>query len=208
MTHDTDLSNDERATLDALAHLPPIEPPGDLRERFRERAATEHAVGAAPRRWTTIALAAVLVLALGAGWWVDRRAHERESGALRSALVVALADLSAAKRLNAVNEAGSSGVGDRAVVAALTRALLTDSSVSVRVAAAKALGIVAGSAALIEASVKSARTETSPFVQNALLTTVADHLTAASRGPLIRELLARADLDPSIRLQAEQLAGS
>ncbi len=50
MTFDTGLSPEERATLDALALLQPIEPPGDIGERFRERAATEHAVGPAPRR--------------------------------------------------------------------------------------------------------------------------------------------------------------
>lgn len=208
MTDDPELSRDERTLLGSLANLPPIEPPGDLRERFRERAATEHAVGPAPRRWLTVGLAAALVLAVASGWWADRRHQERETAALRSALVTALTDLSAAKRLNAINAAASSGSGDRAVVAALTQALLSDSSVSVRVAAAKALGVVAGSAALADAGAKSIRSEISPFVQNAVLTVAAEHLPAATRRPLIRALLSRDDLDPTIRAQAEQLAGS
>ena len=134
--------------------------------------------------------------------------HNRDATALRSALISALADLSAAKRLNAVNEASNAGTGDRAVVAALTQALLSDSNVNVRVAAAKALGIVAGSTALAEATVKSARVEASPFVQNALLTVASEHLSATNRASVIHELLNRHDIEPSIRIQAEQLAGS
>jgi cytochrome b len=208
MNDDLDLDQDERDLLDTLAQLPPIEPAGDIRERFRERAETERAVGPGPRRWVTMALAAALVLTLGSGWWLEHQARLRDQGTLQSALATALTDLSAATRLNAVNEAAAAGTGNSAVITALTRALLTDSSVSVRVAAAKALGVVAGPDALINASAMSIRSETSPFVQNAVLTVAAQHLPAASRSPLIQQILAREDLDPSIRVQAEQLAGS
>lgn len=208
MNDDLDFDQDERELLGTLEKLQPIEPRGDIRERFRERAATQLAVGPAPRRWITWALAAALALTLGSGWWFEHQAHQRDATALQSSLVAALTDLSAAKRLNAVNEVSNAGGGDRTVVAALTRALLTDSSVNVRVAAAKALGVVAGPEALANASALSVRTETSPFVQNAVLTVAAEHLPAASRAPLVRQLLTRTDLDPTIRIQAEQLAGS
>ena len=203
MTFDTELSPEERATLDALAQLPPIEPPGDIRERFRERAATEHAVGPAPRWWITVGLAAALVLAVGGGWWVDRAREERKVAALSAQLTTALHDLSAMSRYRAVTAAGQSHITDARIVAALTTSLLSDSSTNVRVAAAEALGRIAAPSALFDAARESVRRESSPFVQAAVLTAIAG-LPAASRTALLQELLSRNDLDPLVRAQAEQ----
>jgi hypothetical protein len=206
MNSDTELSPEERATLDALAQLPPIEPPGDIRERFRERAATEHAVGPAPRRWITVGLVAALVLALGGGWWVDRAREERDRATLREELTTALQDLSAARRVQAIGAASSSPIGDSRIliVAALTESLLSDSSTNVRVAAAEALGRIADPVALRDAAEQSMPTERSPFVQAALLA-AATRLPLAERAALVTTLLTRHDLDPVVRAEAELL---
>jgi hypothetical protein len=202
MNSDTELSPDERATLDALAQLPPIEPPGDLRERFRERAATERAVGPAPRRWITVGFAAALVLALGGGWWVDRARQERELDKVRTELATALSSLSAVTRLQAITVAGNSHTSDARIVAALTTSLLTDGSANVRVAAANALGRVADPNSLASAVTQSVGRETSPFVQAAVLSAIAT-LPQQDRLRLLRQMLSRADLDPQIRAEAE-----
>ena len=122
MNTDTELSPEEQATLDALAQLSPIEPPGDIRERFRERAETEHAVGPAPRWWITVGLAAALVLAVAGGWWVDRAKEERDKASLQKELAAALQDLSAARRVQAIGTVSKSPAGDARIliVAALT----------------------------------------------------------------------------------------
>ena len=55
--NDDEFDQDERAMLAALGKMPPVEPPGDIRERFRERAETDRTVGPGPARWVTAALA-------------------------------------------------------------------------------------------------------------------------------------------------------
>jgi len=209
MTADTEFDQDERAALDALAQLPPIEPPGDIRERFRERAKTERSVGAGPRRWVTWGLAAAVVLTIGGGWLVDRTSEARDLTAVRAQLTVALQDLSAARRVQAITTVGNSRSTDSRmlIVAALTASLLSDSSTNVRVAAAEALGRIADPAALRDAAEQSLPTEPSPFVQAAVLSAAA-HLHAAERAKLVASLLARRDLDPTVRAEAERLSRS
>ena len=209
MIEDSEFDNDERAMLGALAQLPPVEPPGDIRERFRDRIETERVVGPGPRRWVTWALAAALVLTIGGGWWIDRAREARDVAALRIQLGVALQDLSAARRVQAITTVGNSKSIDSRmlIVAALTASLLSDSSTNVRVAAADALGRIADPAALRDAAEQSLPTEPSPFVQAAVLSAAA-RLPARERVTLVASLLARRDLDPTVRAEAELLSRS
>ena len=45
MNSDTEFDQDERAALEALANLPPIEPPGDIRERQRTHREDQPGIG-------------------------------------------------------------------------------------------------------------------------------------------------------------------
>ena len=203
MSEDQEFDQDEQSILDALARVLPIEPAGDIRDRFRDRAETERIVGTAPRRWITVALAAALVLTLGGAWWFDRSHEAREVETLRAEL----AGLPVTARYERITAAGDSGVNNSRIVAALTASLLTDPSTNVRVAAAEALGRIAAPAALRDAAVKSIRSDSSPFVQTAWLTATA-RLSAADRTAVLRALLSRPDLDPVVRAEAEQRAKS
>ena len=198
MIDELEFDNEERELLGALAQLSPIGPPGDIRERFRERAETERAVGPGPRRWVTVALAAALVLTIGGGWWIDRGHEQRAIEKLQ----MAVARLSVTSRYEWATAVADSGAGDSPVVAALTKALLSDSSTNVRVAAAEALGRIATPATLRTAAERSIRSDSSPFVQAALLGAMT-RLTAGDRATLIHILLSRPDLDPVVRAEAE-----
>ncbi|HEX3926674.1 MAG TPA: HEAT repeat domain-containing protein [Gemmatimonadales bacterium] len=201
MTHDPALFDEDEATLAALAGLSPLEPPGDLRERFRLRAAAHLAAPRRRRWWIPAVLAALLVLGVGAAWWNNWQQHHAEVTALRAELNNALNDLSAARRLEAINTAGSSTIRDDRVVEVLTHALLTDPNTNVRVAAAEALGHVANARALTLAAERSFGRETSPFVQAVLLTST-ERLSPEERGQVLVALLARRDLDPLVRAAA------
>ncbi len=196
-----DLSVDERGLLRALAELPPIDAPPDLPARFRARLRAERVPAVAPRRWVTIALAASLVVALGGGWWLDRQRREAEVGQLRAELALALKDLSAATRMQAIATAERKGTHDDGVADALVDALLHDPSTNVRLAAAQALAIVGSPATFARGAGLAFASEQSPFVQ-AVLLDASRRLSPAARASLLRILLARPDLDADLRAQA------
>ena len=128
MIEDQDLSDSERALLDALRHLPPVPRPDTLADQFHARARLVRLDGRAWRPWVAAALAAMLVLTLGGGWWRERVHHQSEVAELRAQLIDALNGTSAPRRYEAVNVAGNSGLRDQQIVDALARALLTDPS--------------------------------------------------------------------------------
>lgn len=189
--------------LAALGQLPPIEPAADLQARFRDRLETDRSVGPLPHRWISAALAAVLIGAIGAGWWVDRQHEAREVEQLRAQI----AAMPVIARFEWVSSATASAPSDPRVVGALTTALLTDSSTNVRVAAAEALGRLAPPAALRRAAERSIASDPSPFVQTAVLGLLA-RLPRPDRAALLRSLLARPDLDPVVRAEAERRSRS
>jgi hypothetical protein len=199
MIDHTELSPDQQTLLDSLGALPPLQPARDLEARFRERAETERTVGPMPRKWVTWGLAAAVVLAVGAGWWVDRAHESRQIAALQRKL----AAMSVTARYEWISTTTDSSVGNARIVAALTTSLLTDSSTNVRVAAALALGRIASPTLLRDAAEQSIRVDPSPFVQAALLDVI-HRLPATDRAGLIRALLKRPELDAVIRAEAEQ----
>lgn len=198
-----DITPEDEALLADLGRLPRPEPPADLAARFRERVrAAQREDGARfARRWLPVALAAGLVLTLASGWWIERRRHTDERTALRAALTTALADLSAARRLQAITRVGTEPVRDDAVIGALTQALLSDPNTNVRVAAAEALGRVASREALTDATARALASEASEFVQMALVQSSA-RLDLPARRQAVRPLLERNDIDPAIRREA------
>ncbi len=187
----------------------------------RERAPEPRAGRGRGGRHSLFPIAAPLLLAVGGVWWRNQIREDRRITMLEKELATALADLPAAGRFQAISAVGDSGMTDagivkelttslpadssaslRVAVAALTTSLLTDSSTNVRVAAAAALGRIATPAALRDAAARSIRSDSSPFVQAALLSVMA-RLAPADRTALLRALLARTDLDPVVRAEAE-----
>src|ERR1017187_1376310 len=103
MTDDPSLSDTDRKLLDALKHLPPVPRPEDLPEQFHNRLRTERIAAPAWRPWVITAIAAMLVLALGSGWWIDRAHRVAEVSQLRAQLIDALNGTSAPRRYEAIN---------------------------------------------------------------------------------------------------------
>jgi hypothetical protein len=225
MTDDPNLP-EHRALFDAIARLPQPQPPAAMAKEFRARARAEPRIGRGWRPPLFIPIAALLVLAVGGVWWRNQIREDRRITMIEKELAAALANLPAAGRFQAISTVGDSGVTDarivkalttslpadsntsvRVAVIALTASLLTDSSTNVRVAAAAALGRIATPAALRDAAARSIRSDSSPFVQAALLNVMA-RLAPADRTALLRALLARPDLDPVVRAEAEARAKS
>jgi HEAT repeat protein len=206
MIDDSTLSEKDRALLDALKHLPPVPRRADLADQFRDRLRTERIAGPVWRPWLITAIAAMLVLAIGGGWWLGRRSDRAEVSQLRAQLSDALDGASAPRRFEAINVAGKSSVRDQQVVDALTRALLADPNTNVRVAAAEALGRVADNQSLASAAAQSFGKERSPFVQAELLRSIS-RLNVADRRRIVEPLLVRSDVDSSVRLDAARISG-
>ena len=206
MIEDPNLSDADQRLVEALKHLAPVPRPADLPEQFRNRLRAERMAGPAWRPWLIAAIAATLFLAIGGAWWFGRTSDRAEVSQLRAQLVDALNGASAPRRYEAINVAGKSTIRDQQVVDALTRALLTDPNTNVRVAAAEALGRVADSRSLVTAAAQSFGTERSPFVQTELLRSI-DRLDSAERKRVVAALLVRRDIDASVRVDAEKLAG-
>jgi HEAT repeat protein len=138
-------------------------------------------------------------------WSRDHARHQKETLRLQRQLTTALADLSAATRLQAINRATKAPAGDSIVAGALVNALLHDQNANVRVAAAEALAQLAPPRAIRLAAAQGLVTESSPFVQVALLDVVRP-LGAAERARVVRQLLARPDIDPIVRQAAARLS--
>lgn len=212
---------DDRALFDAIARLPSPQLPATVAQAFRARVRAELPIGRQWRPPLFIPIAALLLLAVGGVWWRNQIREDRRITMLERELAAALANLPATGRFQAISTVGDSGVTDarivkalttslpadssasvRVAVVALTASLLTDSSTNVRVAAAAALGRIATPGALRDAAARSIRSDSSPFVQAALLNAMA-RLAPADRTALLRALLARPDLDPVVRAEAE-----
>lgn len=200
MHHDPD---DDRV-LELLHSMEAIEPPGDLPARFRARLAQVPVTE--PRRavgWPLLA-AAALAIVLGGGWIAERIARVEEVARLRVELEVAVADLSAAQRLIAVNATRSAGRPDDQLVAVLTRVLLTDRSPSVRIAAVEAVVEIGTPSQVASAITQGLSRESSPLVQSVLLS-AASRLDAAERARVLNGFITRTDLDPMIAGDARNL---
>ena len=212
---------EDRELFAAIARLPKPQPPAAMTKEFRARARAEPRTGRGWRLPLFISIAALLALTVSGVWWHTENRADRRIMMLEKELAAALANLPAVGRFQAISTVGDSGVTDarivhalttslpadsntsvRVAVAALTTSLLTDSSTNVRVAAAAALGRIATPAALRDAAARSIRSDSSPFVQAALLNVMA-RLAPADRTALLRALLARPDLDPVVRAEAE-----
>ena len=187
--------------LEALRRLPRAEPDAGLPERFamRARQLPDHR-----RSQWPLAIAAGLILVLGAGWWQEHRARAAEVVALRSELEAAMQDVSAARRLVAMNEIGQAKIGDSEVVALLTVVLLTDESPSVRMAAVEALSRGADQHSFATAVNQSLASESSALVQTALLRSL-DRLGPEDRSKMLAAFLTRTDIEPIVRADAKQL---
>ena len=188
---------EDRPLLDALGALPWPQPPASLARDFHARA---HRARRDRQRWrmpAALALAALLLLVLSAGWLREHRARLREGAALHQQFAVAMQSVSTGERLTAIAVATRQApAGD--VERALVAALLTDQSANVRVAAAEALGRIASPATLAPALRHALALERSPFVQVAMLRATA-RLSAADRREAVQELLSRRDVDQSVR---------
>ncbi|HEY3933459.1 MAG TPA: HEAT repeat domain-containing protein [Gemmatimonadales bacterium] len=206
MTDHPTLSHADEKLLQALRHLPDVPPTPGLPAAFHRRLEAQASAGRPIGPWVLAALAAALLIALGAGWWVDRNRREAEIADLRAELTNALRNLPAPGRFEAVNQAGNSNLRDDRVVEALTHALLTDPNTNVRVAAADALGRVANAQSLADAARRSLGAERSPFVQSAMLQNL-QRLSGGERAQIVERFLGRRDLDPTVRSEAEQGGG-
>ena len=185
---------EDRALFDALKAIPRPPVPATMAREFRAQARVEPTLGRSRRLHLLIAIAALLLLAVGGAWWQEQRDVAK--------LQATVARLSVTSRYEWATAVADSGTPDARVVAALTTALLSDSSTNVRVAAAEALGRIASPATLRRAAERSIRSDSSPFVQAALLGAMT-RLSPDDRATLIRLLLSRPDLDPVVRSEAE-----
>lgn len=197
MRPEPDEASEEAALLAALAELPTLAPHPTLAARFHARAAREHRRGL-QRSWLALAAAAMLALALGSGWAIDHHHKLAALAELRGELSQTMQSLSAATRIQGVTVASDVGRQDDSVVKALTTALLTDSNTNVRVSAAEALGRIATPEAFERAAARSMRTDSSPFVQAALIQGAAALPLAAQRR-LFSQLLENPRLDSTLR---------
>jgi predicted kinase len=191
-------NNDDDSLLAALRRLPPVQPTIGLRAEFAKRARLTSRRHVA--RWP-LAIAAGLSLILGAGWWQERTAREAEVLALRTELEAAILDVSAARRLVAMNSVTRAGVADGAMITTLTRLALFDESPSVRIAAIEAITAVASVSELATVVNQSLAKEHSALVQSVLLQATS-HLDAPERTRALDAFLSRRDLDPIVRADA------
>lgn len=195
---------DDRSVIELLASMEAIEPPGDLPARFRARLAEAPVPrGSRGAGWSLLA-AAALVVALGGGWVAERMARMEDVARLRAELEVAVADLSAAQRLIAVNATRSAGRPDDQLITVLTRVLLTDQSPSVRIAAVEAIVAIGSASQLASAVTQGLSREPSPLVQSVLLG-AAERLAPAERSRVMNGFVTRTDLDPVIVRDARRL---
>jgi len=189
----------------ALASLPrrPAQP--RLAESFQRRLATESATRPRISRAMIVGLAALLVLAVGMGWWRERQLRLDEALKAQGQLATALQSVSTGARMAAIDATVRDGQRGDAVEQALITALLTDPNTNVRMAAAEALGRVARPDVLRQAVRRALVAESSPFVQTALLH-VAQRLAVADRRAAIAPLLVRSDIDPMVSSDARERA--
>ena len=192
--------HEDRGLLDALKAIPRPAPPAAMMGEFHTRARIDSAVAHSRRLRMLVAIAALLLLAVGGAWWFKGAASAREFSATLKAA-------SAPSRVQAIAAIDSTGGANGRIISALTTALLTDSSTNVRVAAAEALGRIAAPSALRDAAARSIERDSSPFVQAALLTAI-NRLPERDRAALLQALLARTDLDPVLRAEAERRSKS
>jgi HEAT repeats len=185
---------EDRALFGALKAIPRPVPPTTMASEFREQTQVEPVAGRSNRLRLLVGIAALLLFAFGGAWWREARQIEK--------LQTAVARLSVTSRYEWIAAVADSGAADSRIVAALTKALLSDSSTNVRVAAAEALGRIATPTALRDAATRSIRSDSSPFVQAALLGAMT-RLAPGDRATLIHILLSRPDLDPVVRSEAE-----
>lgn len=185
---------EDRALFEALKAIPRPVPPPAMASEFRARTRIDSTVAHSGRRWLLVAIAALLLLAVGGAWWLKGADTAR-------ALATALRTSPAPSRVQAIASIDSMSGANGRIVSALTTALLTDSSTNVRVAAAEALGRIATPSAFRDAARRSIQNDSSPFVQAALLTAIS-RLPEQDRVALLRALLARTDLDPVLRAEA------
>ncbi len=194
---------DDEALFAALAGLPERRVPENLAASFRQRLTAMPSPRRGFRRVVIVGAAAMLLLAIGAGWWHERLLRLEESAQLHTQLATALQSLSDATRLRAINATVTDGEHGSVVEQALVTALLTDQSTNVRMAAAEALGRIARPAALGQAVRRALAQENSPFVQMTLLETT-NRLAPRERRSAIAPILTREHIDPMVINDARQ----
>lgn len=196
--------HEDQEVLDLLATMEEIEPPGNLPERFRARLARSQEQSTARWGWWPTLLAAGIAIVLGGGWFAERQSRRAEVASLRVELETAVAGLSAARRLVAVNATRSATMPDAQLVEVLTHVLLTDESPSVRIAAIEAIASFGTRSQLASAINQGLGRESSALVQSALLG-VARKLDAEERTRAVTGFVTRTDLDPVIVRDARSL---
>jgi HEAT repeat protein len=120
-------------------------------------------------------------------------------------LLAAFSSDSASDRLGAVHAADAVDVSSDAVRLALIRTLETDPSVTVRVAAVDALSRDLDRPDVARSVLLAALIDESPNVQYAAVRAAARKKPDSAR-PVVEQLLAESDLDPTLRSHVESLA--
>jgi hypothetical protein len=210
------------AMWDRLADLPAPEPSQALNARW-ESTLESLTTTRRPRPWrftlaslwpqrpvwqVTIA-AACLIAGLAIGSY--RPNTKSEIAALREEVantkeMVALSLLrqqSASERLRGVDYSTRMPTMEPEVLSALMQAVNHDPNVNVRLAAIDALSKVSGNPQVRKSMAQSLNQQDSPMVQAALINYVVDARDPAAMG-VIRQLSAQPDLNPSVRLRADQ----
>ena len=219
------------AMWDRLADLPAPEPSLALTARWEST--LESLMGAAPRAtgrpqpwrftlaslwpqrpvWQVTIAAACLIAGLSIGSYRPGSTSNSKSeiAALREEVantkeMVALSLLqqqSASERLRGVDYSTRMPTMEPEVLSALMQAVNHDPSVNVRLAAIDALTKVSGNPQVRKSMAQSLNQQDSPMVQAALINYVVDARDPAAMG-VIRQLTTQPDLNPSVRLRADQ----
>jgi hypothetical protein len=163
--------------------------------------------------WQVTIAASFLIVGLIAGLTIGsyRPNTKSEIAALREEVantkdMVALSLLqqqSASERLRGVDYSTRMLTMEPEVLSALMQAVNHDPSVNVRLAAIDALTKVSGNLKVRKSMAQSLNQQDSPMVQAALINYVVDARDPAAMG-VIRQLSAQPDLNPSVRLRADQ----
>jgi hypothetical protein len=170
-----------------MESVPVERPSAQLNQRFyrfleQEKAAQSESKAKVftLRRPEWLAVAAVIILAIGIGFgvlWQNNMRQQQQINSLvaevettRKMMILSmLQEQSASKRIQAVNTAVEQRAADPQVLDALIFTLQTDDNVNVRLKAAEALAEFANEQKVINALTNALRTEDSPEVQIALI---------------------------------------
>lgn len=178
-----------RQLFQAMDEVPMERPSAQLSQRFHQFLAEAEHQHLQPkpaakvftlRRPEWLAVAAVIILAIGVGFGVLWQNNVRQQDQINSLvaeiettrkmmILSMLQEQSASQRIKAVNTAVAERTADPQVVDALILTLLKDDNVNVRMKAAEALGGFANDRKVIAALTKALRTESSPEVQITLI---------------------------------------